>query len=212
MENRFKTIVVLSPHTDDAEFGCGATLSKLSKSDSDIYYFAFSSASESVPKNFPNTILKEEVMEATKNLGIKNDKIKLFDFPVRKFGDYRQEILEELVNIRNTINPDIVFVPSLNDCHQDHYVISREAVRAFKYTSILGYEIIWNNFHFDNHCYICISEEDLNNKVDAIFSYNSQKHRHYLCKDLIMGLARTRGAQISVRYAELFEVIRWVIS
>ena len=39
-------------------------------------------------------------------------------------------------------------MPSLGDIHQDHETIAREGSRAFKRTTLLGYEIPWNCFSF----------------------------------------------------------------
>ena len=37
-----KRILILAPHTDDGELGCGATISKLIETSNDVYYVAFS--------------------------------------------------------------------------------------------------------------------------------------------------------------------------
>jgi hypothetical protein len=42
--------------------------------------------------------------------------------------------------------------------------------------------------------------------------YQSQQHRSYANAEFIRSLALTRGVQIGKRYAEAFEVVRWVIS
>lgn len=209
--NQFKKVIILSPHTDDGEFGCGATIAKLLQQKSEVHYIAFSSADESVPENFSSDILRREVFRATSVLGIHQNNVNVLNFPVRRFNDFRQDILEYLVKISRDMQPDLVFMPSTYDCHQDHVVITQEAIRAFKNKTILGYEIIWNNFKFDNQCFVHISQEQLSLKINAVSCYESQKHRHYAQDDLIRSLARVRGAQVAGNYAELFEVIRWVV-
>ena len=49
-------------------------------------------------------------------------------------------------------------------------------------------------------------------KKYEILSYSSQisLNRNYFDKDFIFGLARTRGVQINSKYAEAYEVIRWI--
>ena len=39
-------------------------------------------------------------------------------------------------------------IPSESDVHQDHQTIYNESIRAFKFSSILGYEMPWNNRFF----------------------------------------------------------------
>ena len=55
--NNFKTVLALSPHTDDAEFGAGGTLARWIEEGKEIFYVAFSIAEKSVPDGFPKNIL-----------------------------------------------------------------------------------------------------------------------------------------------------------
>ena len=119
--------------------------------------------------------------------------------------------MEELVVLRNNLKPTLVFLPSPTDIHQDHQVISEEGIRAFKHVSILGYEMPWNNLSFNTRSFIRLEDKYLEKKVEALKEYNSQAHRTYLNENFIKSLATTRGVQIGVRYAEVFEVIRWII-
>jgi len=206
-----ETILVLAPHTDDGELGCGATLSKFLEQGKQIYYVAFSICEESVPEGFPGDILATEVKKATKVLGIKPDNLIVYKFKVRRFPEFRQEILEELVRLKKQFNPDLVFMPSSFDVHQDHKTVFEEGRRAFKNTSILGYEFMWNNFSFHSTCSIVVEERHLQNKLMSLREYKSQQHRYYAGESLVYGLANFRGLQISQPYVEAFEVIRWII-
>ena len=78
-------ILVLSPHTDDGEFHCGGSIVRFIEEGADVFYVAFSTAEKSVPPDFPSDILKSEVREATKTLGIKQADLILFDYEVRTF-------------------------------------------------------------------------------------------------------------------------------
>ena len=121
---------------------------------------------------WPKDILKAEVKEATNRLGILPDNLIIFRYKVRELSYHRQEILEELVRIKKDIRPDLVFLPSSNDLHQDHSTVSVEGIRAFKDTAILGYEIPWNNIEFHTEAFISLSEENINRKVFALDAYN----------------------------------------
>ena len=149
----YKNILVLAPHTDDGELGVGGTISRFLRQGATVTYAAFSTAEESVPDGLPKDILKREVAEATKRLGITSNNLIIYNYPVRKLNFHRQEILEHLIDLRKN-NYDLIFIPSLSDVHQDHSTISTEAVRAFKNTTILGYELIWNNLSFNTTCFI----------------------------------------------------------
>ena len=206
-----QTILILAPHTDDGEFGCGGSIAKFLEQGNKIYYIAFSTAKKSVPEGLPQDILEKEVKEATKRLGIKPENLIIYGFEVRKLNYIRQDILEELVKLKKEINPDLVFMPSPNDLHQDHHTVAMEGIRAFKQTSILAYEVPWNNLNFSNQCFVKLEKKHLEQKAKALDAYNSQKTRHYATEDFIYSLAKTRGVQVNSEYAETFETIRWII-
>jgi hypothetical protein len=48
-------------------------------------------------------------------------------------------------------------------------------------------------------------------KIDALGCYTTQKDKSYFNSSFIRGLALTRGTKIEERYAEAFEVIKWVL-
>jgi LmbE family N-acetylglucosaminyl deacetylase len=206
----FQNVLVLAPHTDDGELGCGGTISSLIAKNARVTYVAFSTAEESVPEGWPKDILKTEVRNATQKLGIKSDNLIVLNYPVRKLNYSRQEILEELIRIRKN-NYDLVLIPCLTDIHQDHSTVATEALRAFKNTSILGYELIWNNLSFNTTCFVSLQKEHVENKVVALKEYKSQGHRDYMSEEFIFSLARARGVQSGKTYAEAFEVIRLML-
>jgi LmbE family N-acetylglucosaminyl deacetylase len=211
MNKSFKKVLVLAPHTDDGELGCGASISKFISNGSEVFYVAFSLCTKSLPKNLPSNTLEIEVLEALKILGVPRSNTILFDFDVRDFNRFRQEILEEMIKIKAQNNFDLVLVPNSNDIHQDHQVIYNEALRAFKNITLFGYELPWNSLNFTTSCFIPIEEDDLQMKIKALSAYKSQAHRSYLNPDFIKGLAITRGTQIGVKFAEAFELIRFVL-
>ena len=57
----YSKILVLAPHTDDGEFGCGGTIARLVDTGASVTYVAFSSAEESVPEGMDKDILKRGV-------------------------------------------------------------------------------------------------------------------------------------------------------
>ena len=204
-------VLVLAPHTDDGEFGCGATIAKLAAAGSEVYYVAFSSASKSVPEGFPPDILVTEVKQATRVLGIKPDHLIIYDFEVRTLPAQRQKVLDNLIVLKKQLSPDLVFLPLPGDLHQDHRTVALEGLRAFRATSVLGYELPWNNITFNTQCFSVISESHLESKIQALRCYESQSFRQYANPEFIRSLAITRGTQIGTQYAEAFEVLRWVM-
>jgi len=205
-----KRVLVLAPHTDDGEFGCGGTMARLVDAGAEVRYVAFSIATKSLPAGFPPDTLAREVREATTELGIPAEQLIVHDFEVRTFPERRQDILELLIALWEEWQPDAVFQPSLHDVHQDHQVIAAEGLRAFKRTTVLGYEIPWNNFGFAYQWYSALEERHVEKKIAALGKYASQQHRRYADSDYIRNLARMHGTNVNRAFAEVFQVYRVV--
>jgi N-acetylglucosamine malate deacetylase 1 len=205
------TILLLSPHTDDGELGCGATVAKLIRQGKRVYYVAFSACEQSVLPQFPKDILISEVKNATSSLGIPPNDLELHRFEVRTFNYRRQEILDVLIQLRDKIKPDTVLIPSLNDIHQDHKTIAEEALRAFKFINVFSYELPWNNLNFNTCAFEIVEEQDVLKKIDALSKYESQAHRPYANEEFLRSQLRMRGVQVAQRYAEVFEAVRLVM-
>jgi N-acetylglucosamine malate deacetylase 1 len=202
--------LVLAPHTDDAELGCGGTIARLLAGGAEIYVAAFSIAEDSVPPGAPKTILRDEFLSSMDSMGIDESHRFVFGYRVRRFPESRQEILEDLVKLKRSIAPTLVFLPSSTDVHQDHFTIYSEGVRAFKEGSIWAYELPWNQTDFAAKVFVTLGREHLDFKWNALLRYRSQVElaRPYFSREFIDGLARMRGVQSRVDYAEAFELVR----
>jgi len=192
-------ILALSPHTDDIEFACGGSINRWITEGVDIHAVSFTTASAQ----------EKEFSEASSILGIKN--ATLLDYPVRHFGEHRQQILDEMVHLEKQVKPDLVLLPSSADTHQDHQVIREEGFRAFKRHSLIGYEMPQNNLVFPTNLFVYLDEFDVARKISALKAYKSQKDRPYITEEFIRGLAMVRGMQAGTKYAEAYEVIRWML-
>lgn len=203
-------ILVLAPHTDDGELGCGGSIAKFIEQGKEVYYAAFSLCRKSLGEGLAPDTLEIEVKAATKVLGIKPENLKLYDYDVRNFYANRQEILEDMVRLKKEINPTLVLTPCSTDLHQDHQVIHNETLRAFKDVSIIGYELPWNNLSIRTNFFITLSEKHIAKKVEALKEYKSQAHRSYCSENFLRSLATARGVQTGTHYAEAFEVLKFI--
>lgn len=206
-----RTVLVLAPHTDDGELGCGATISKMIRNRINVYYVAFSSCQDSLPDGAAPDCLIKEMYAATDVLGIPAENVECLDFKVRHFEEYRQEILDCMIRLNRKLHPDLVLSPSIHDIHQDHLTIANECLRAFKTTTILQYEVPWNNYTFDNEMFSCVEESDVQKKIESVKCYLSQEDREYTKEEFLRGLLITHGVQIGHRYAEVFEIPRMIV-
>jgi LmbE family N-acetylglucosaminyl deacetylase len=209
---KHEKILILAPHTDDGEFGCGGSIAKFIEKGAEVYYATFSLCEESLPPGWPKDTLEKELTKATAVWGIQRSNLLIYRYPVRRFAEHRQDILEDLVELQRNLNPTLVFMPSFNDLHQDHHTIAMECMRAFKKTTILAYEMPWNNIDFSTQLFIKLEKRHMEIKVRALKEYKSQERRSYATERFVMSLAHTRGVSVDAEYAESFEVVRWVIN
>ena len=193
-----KNILTLAAHTDDVEIGCGASLYKFS--DANIKVIAFSLA--------PGKGVESEFDDSMSILGANYD---LHKMQIRELSYSRQEILDILHKEANSKEYDLVFCPSSFDTHQDHAVIRDECFRAFKKTTILGYEMPWNNRTFNTDVFIEASENNLEKKVEHFKCYKSQINKQFFTREYIFSMAKYRGYQAGREYAEAFEIVRMII-
>lgn len=205
------TILVLAPHTDDGELGAGASIARWSEEGHDIHYVAFSACQTAIPDGWPTDVLRGEVAEATKHLGIRPDRLHILDFEVRRFARDRQEIMQSMVDLNRDLAPRLVLMPSPDDLHQDHQVVANEGLRAFKRTSIMTYEIAWNNIAFRTTSFVELEERHVETKIRALECYKSQAHRPYANPDFLRSQVRYHGVQAGVTYAETFDILRWIL-
>lgn len=208
--NGSRRVLVLSPHTDDAELGCGGTMARLLAIGAEVSVATFSLAKESLPPNSAPDRLHGEFLNAMRILGVDEQRTFVRDYPVRRFSLHRQELLDELVELRRKLQPDIVFVTSSTDVHQDHQVLHCETIRAFKDITLWGYELPWNSMSFSAQAFVIMGRKHLELKTAALQAYKSQieLQRPYFCREFIQGLAKVRGIQVRAEYAEAFEVVR----
>lgn len=205
-----KKVLILSAHTDDFEVGMGATAARLVDVGFEVTLAVFCNAWQSLPDGLPKDILFKEQKQAAEVIGINSKDILFFDFPVRCFPEKRQDILEELVQLRRSVNPNLVFGPSQQDVHQDHSTISNEMIRAFKDRTILGYVLPWNILCERREMIVEVEKKHLERKVMAIRSYQSQSKRPYMQPEKIATIVSAGGIDIGVDFAERFEAIRVV--
>ncbi len=205
-----KKILALAPHPDDIEFGCGATVAKYAEAGAEVWYMAFSPCNKSLPEGYEKDQMYEELSQSSAVLGVSTEHLVKHRFEVREFPRDRQEILEVLIRERKRIDPDLVLVPSSFDIHQDHRIIYEEGLRAFKHSSILGYELPWNTPKIHHHYFSRVSKAQLQKKIDSIACFKTQTGRNYADPEFIKGLAKLRGIQAGIEFAEGFEVIRWI--
>ena len=189
----------------------GATISRLTNEGADVHLLVFCNAWQSLPEGHAQDTLIKEQYRAAEALGIPPDNIQFEDIPVRDFPEHRQEILDRLIIAKQTIQPNIVFCPSLQDNHQDHHTLACEAQRAFKNVTLFGWILPWNVQTEVRHLFVEVNAHDVERKLRAMACYESQGARSYGNPETLSLHSKLGGLVVSADNAEVFEVLRIVI-
>jgi LmbE family N-acetylglucosaminyl deacetylase len=143
-------------------------------------------------------------------LGVPKEKIVFGPFTTRVFPDSRQEILEYFLKLRKDFQPDLIFVHSKQDIHQDHITMTDEALRAFRGITVLGFDVVRSSYGFFPHFLVEVTEEDVNKKIEALSQYETYRDRYYFNSELTRSIMVRHGALAECPFAEGFDILRIV--
>lgn len=194
-------ILTIGAHPDDIELGCGGIIAQYTSNNHSVYSLVLSDGERSGDP----IVRKQETVDSLKILGIK----KLFfgELPDTKIGNDISTICV-IENIVNKMKPDIVFTHSINDVHQDHRNTAISTFSAARQVpTILCYESPSLMLDFKPQCYYDIIKT-LDQKIEALKVHKSQIDKRYFKINAILGLAKYRGNQMNIKYAEAFEVFK----
>ena len=200
-----KHVLFLGAHPDDIELGCGALLHHIVKK-TDVLCVTLSD-------NLKNPDLKDVVNEHYASmaiLGVPKEKIIFGPFTTRVFPDARQEILEYFLKLRREFQPDLIFVHTRNDIHQDHNTMTEEALRAFRGITVLGFDVVRSSYGFFPHFLVEMTEEDVRKKIEALSEYGTYRDRYYFNSELTRSIMIRHGALAECPFAEGFDILRIV--
>ncbi len=198
-------VLFLGAHPDDIELGCGALIHHIAPI-SDLLCVTLSD-------NQKNPSLKNVVDEHYRSmtvLGVPRERARLGPFTTRLFHEARQEILEYFLNLRKEFSPEIIFVHTKQDVHQDHNTMTEEALRAFRGITVLGFDVVRSSYGFFPHFLVEVSEEDVDAKVKALAQYKTYDDKYYFGPDVTRAIMVRHGALAEVRFAEGFDILRIV--
>lgn len=200
-----KRVLFLGAHPDDIELGCGALIHHIVKQ-TEILCVTLSDNQ----KNPDLKNVKSELYQAMQVLGVPENKIIFGPFTTRVFPDARQEILEYFLQLRRDFQPDLIFVHSKQDVHQDHLTMTDEALRAFRGITVLGFDVVRSSYGFFPHFLVEVTEEDVNKKIEALTCYETYRDKYYFNTELTRSIMIRHGALAECPFAEGFDILRIV--
>ncbi|NMC55191.1 MAG: hypothetical protein GYA48_16315 [Chloroflexi bacterium] len=200
-----RRLLFIGAHPDDIELGAGALIAQVA-GQTDILCVTLSDNQ----KNPALSHLVEEHHRSMDVLGVPKDGRILGPFETRRFPDARQEILEYFLKLNRDFRPEIVFVHTKADLHQDHGTITEEALRAFRGTTVLGFDVLRSSYGFFPNFLVEVTEQDVEKKIEALAQYSTYKDKYYFSSEITRSTLIRNGALAERHYAEGFEALRIV--
>jgi len=200
-----KRVLFLGAHPDDIELGCGALLHQIVDK-TEVLCVTLSDNQ----KNPDLQNVKDEHLKSMAVLGVPAEKVVFGPFTTRVFPDSRQEILEYFLKLRRDFQPDLIFVHSERDIHQDHNTMTDEALRAFRGITVLGFDVVRYSYGFFPHFLAEVSEESVNKKIEALSQYETYRDKYYFNSELTRSIMVRHGALAEIPFAEGFDILRIV--
>jgi LmbE family N-acetylglucosaminyl deacetylase len=198
-----KRVCFIGAHPDDIELGAGALIARIAPI-SDVFCITLSDNQ----KNPALSNLKQEQQRSMKQLGVPEKAILLGHFETRRFQLSRQEILEHLIEFNNKHQPDIIFTHTKSDLHQDHSVVTEEVLRAFRGTTVLGFDVIRSSHGFFPTFFVEVGDEDVKKKIAALAEYKTYADKYYFDPDVTRATLIRHGALVERKFAEAFDICR----
>jgi len=209
--NKMKKLII-SPHIDDEVIGCGGIIDE----NTFVLYCGFDEThikGDWVRKRPDTNVRLAELNKVQSLLKFK------YEILYNKVNHYiEQDLISSYEKIINEFKPDQIFIPnpSYNQDHRTVYNASMVALRPHDINhftkKVLIYEqpqvYLWNNTsrEFKPNYFVSI---DINKKIKA-YKLMASQVRTFRSPEMLKSLALLRGGQGNFKYAEGFEIIRWV--
>jgi LmbE family N-acetylglucosaminyl deacetylase len=183
----FVNILAIGAHPDDIELGCGGLMLKTARQGHNVFmYTATRGSASGDPKQ-----RTKELTESAARIGVR--KLWVDDFEDTKLAVH-SELINRIEDIVGRTEADIIVSHAGSDIHHDHKAIANAIIEAGRFVpNILSYEIpLTKEFKPQVFCDISDVIED---KIELIKLFKSQRDKIYLKANAIKGLAEYRALQ-----------------
>jgi len=223
-----KRVLIIAAHPDDDVLGCGGIMAKY-KEDVEfrVIFIAEGSTCRFNFKDINNTEVKE-VIDIRNNFGIEAlalfgiEKYNFYNLPCGRLDQVPILDINKIIEseIRNFL-PDTIFTHSDKDANNDHSVVHRSTLMATRpgasifVGKVYAYEVLssseWRFTEaFMPNYFEVLNQNEVDLKWKALAAYESEikPFPYPRSEEGIHTLAKFRGLQSGVGYAEAFELIR----
>jgi LmbE family N-acetylglucosaminyl deacetylase len=204
-------ILAIGAHFDDVELGCGGSIARHTQKGDKVYiYVATISGYSNYGKVIrDNTIAFNEGKKAAEILGAE---LLCGNFKTLRL-EFVEELNVELVKLIEEKKIDLIYTHWLGDIHHDHFSLAKASLHAGRHVKrLLMYRSNWyhSTFEFRGNFYFDITDT-WSIKAKAITAHESEYSRvGKKWIEFFKNEAENAGQRIGVKYAEVFEVVKWL--
>jgi len=200
-------VFALGAHADDVEVMCGGALA-LHKSRGDRVVALILCSKYPLQADVTSEARTMEAKEGGRRLHV--DEVNFGGLTDGSVSD-SVETIKLVESYMHRDKPEVIYIPSDKDRHQDHRSAARAAQSAARYArKVLSCETPSASLNFNPTFFVDISQT-FETKIYALKAYQSQFNGHSVDLNTVEAFARFRGTQAGTKFAEAFEPIRYLI-
>lgn len=201
-------VLFIGAHPDDIDFGCAISLQDYFLKGAQISTIILSEGEKGCVSS---NRLKEQI-NSLKIIAPGSENI-FFNFPDTQLTFYRSKIISEIKPLILNNIPDIIYIPTSHDYHQDHITTHECFSTILNHVNIgliICYETPSTTPSFTPNYFKICTPKKFNMKLSALKCHESQLGKTYFSEETVLSIARMRATQ--GRYygglAEAYEIIR----
>jgi LmbE family N-acetylglucosaminyl deacetylase len=206
-------ILAIGAHFDDVELGCGGALAAHAARGDEVYVFVatvsgFTNQYDQSVRS--SEMARAEAEEAMKILGVKQ----MFcgDFKTLQV-EFVDELNIQILRLVEQLGIEQVYAHWTGDIHHDHQAVARASLHSCRHVPrLLMYRSNWyhSTLDFRGNFYLDITAH-WDAKELAIRAHKSEMDRTGAkWINFFRNEAENAGQRIGVRYAEVYEVVKWL--
>lgn len=206
-----KKILIAVAHPDDVEFIMGGTLNfykdEINKGNIIIKCVIFSLRKLNTNETYKETKKFQKSAFKVLELDSKIVPVENYKFRARFLPNHEDDIRLSLKKYKDSFDPDVIFTHYKNDTNQDHVSVHEQVLRVFPDKTVFGGEISNTGKFLRPNLFVGLKKKNIEIKANALRCYETENHKYYFSKEVILTQARFRGVQsIGCEFAEAFEI------
>lgn len=219
-------VIVVSAHPDDETLGAGGTLLKHVANGDEVYWLIVTNVFEHQGFSKARVDSRQaEIDAAAKAFGFK--KVFNLNYPTMSLsGSSLIKMVPEISKVFMEVEPNIIYCLNRSDAHSDHRVVFDAVMactKSFRYPfikTVLMYECLSETEFapalpekmFVPNYFVDISNF-FDSKISIMKIFESELGEHPFPRSIrnMEALATFRGANVGVKYAEAFQLIKMIV-